>query len=48
MVCSTERQKTHSTNVFQKMLETSEGPKPNKTWVYIGSEFYNRSIKPWL
>ena len=26
----------------------SGGCKPNKIWVYKGSEFYNRSMKSWL
>ena len=35
------------TNGFQKILNESQ-PKPNKIWVDKGSEFYNRSIKPFL
>ena len=34
-------------NAFQKILKQSNH-KPNKTWADKGSEFYNRSIKPWL
>ena len=37
------------TNSFQKILDTSEGHKQNKTWVSDkGSDFYNRSMKSWL
>ena len=35
------------TNAFQKFLKESN-EKPNKIWVGKGSEFYNRSMKPWL
>ena len=35
------------TDAFQKILDKSKR-KPNKTWVNKGSEFYNRSMKPWL
>ena len=35
------------TNDFQKILRESNG-KTNKIWVDKGSEFYNKSIKPWL
>ena len=35
------------TNVFQNLLDESNR-KPNEIWVDKGSEFYNRSIKPWL
>ena len=35
------------TNAFQKMLDESKR-KPNKMWVDKGSEFYHRSMKPWL
>ena len=35
------------TMTFQEILDES-GCKPNKIWVYKGSEFYNRSIKSWL
>ena len=35
------------TNAFQKILEESNC-KPNKVWVGTGSEFYDRSMKPWL
>ena len=34
-------------NVCQKMLDKSDR-QPNLIWVDKGSEFYNRSIKPWL
>ena len=32
------------TNAFQKVLKESNR-KPNKIWVYKGSELYNRSMK---
>ena len=32
---------------FQKILRESNG-NTNKIWVDKGSEFYNKSIKPWL
>ena len=32
---------------FQKILNES-GHEQNKIWLDKGSEFYNRSIKPWL
>ena len=35
------------TNAFQKILDRSNH-KPDTIWVGKGSEFYNRSIKPWL
>ena len=35
------------TNAFQSILNDWKR-KPNKLWVDKGSEFYNRSIKPWL
>ena len=35
------------TNVFKNILDKS-GRKPNKIWMDKGSEFYNRSMKPWL
>ena len=35
------------TNAFQKILDESNR-KPNETWVDKGSEFHNRSMKPWL
>ena len=35
------------TNIFQKVLGESNCT-PNKTWVGVGSEFYNRSMKSWL
>ena len=35
------------TNTFQKIIDDSN-LKPNKIWVDKGSEFYNRSVKPWL
>ena len=31
---------------FQRILDDSKR-KPNKIWVYKGSEFYNRSMKSW-
>ena len=34
--------------VFQIILEQSNSRKPNKIWVYKGSEFYNASFKKWL
>ena len=34
-------------NTFQKLLDDSKR-KPNKIWIDKGSEFYNRSMKPWL
>ena len=34
-------------NTFQKIFDDSKR-KLNKIWVYIGSEFYNRSMKRWL
>ena len=38
---------TTITNAFEKILDES-GHKPNKIWVDIDSEFYNRSVKFWL
>ena len=35
------------TNAFQKLLGES-GHKPSKIWINKSSEFYNRSMKPWL
>ena len=35
------------TNAFQKILDESNC-KLNKIWVDKVSEFYNRSVKPWL
>ena len=35
------------TNAFQKILKESDH-KPNKIWVDLGSECYNRSMKSWL
>ena len=35
------------TNAFQNILDESN-LKPNKIWVYEGSEFYNRLMKPCL
>ena len=34
-------------DAFQKILKESDR-KPNKIWVYKGSEFYNNSFKKWL
>ena len=34
-------------NAFQEILDDSTR-KPNKIWIYIGSEFYNNSFKRWL
>ena len=34
-------------NEFQKILKESNR-KPNKIWIYKGSEFYNNSFKKWL
>ena len=34
-------------NAFQNILDNSKR-KPNKIWVYRGSEFYNKSFKKWL
>ena len=36
-----------TTNAFQKILDECNC-KPNKIWVDKSSEFYNRSMKPWL
>ena len=35
------------TNAFQKILDES-GCKPKKIWVNKRSNFYNKSMKPWL
>ena len=35
------------TNAFQ-IFSKEFNYKPNKVWVNKGSEFYSRSIKPWL
>ena len=35
------------TNAFQKILDESNR-KPNKIWVDMGIEFYNKSMKSWL
>ena len=35
------------TNTFQKILDEFNR-KPSKIWLNKDSEFYNRSIKPWL
>ena len=32
-------------NTFQKVLDESEGCKPNKKWIHEGSAFYNRFMK---
>ena len=34
-------------NVFRSILNSSKR-KPNKMWVDLGSEFYNKSFKKWL
>ena len=34
-------------NAFQKILYDSKR-KPNKIWIYKGSEFYNRLMQLWL
>ena len=34
-------------NAFQRTLDESNR-KPNKAWVDIGSECYNKSMKSWL
>ena len=34
-------------NAFQKILDSLKR-KPNKIWVYPGSEFYNNVFKKWL
>ena len=34
-------------NAFQSILNSSKR-RPNKIWVYQGSEFYNNSFKKWL
>ena len=34
-------------NAFQSILDSSKR-KPNKIWVYQGSELYNSSFKNWL
>ena len=36
-----------TTNGFQKNLDESNC-RPNKIWIYKGSECYNRSMKSWL
>ena len=42
-----KRQKSnYNTNAFQKMLKECNR-KPN-IWIDKGSEFYDRSMKPWL
>ena len=33
---------------ISKILNDSKSCKPNKTWVYKGSEFYNSYFKKWL
>ena len=35
------------TNAFQRILKESNR-KPNKIWIYKGTEFYNISVKKWL
>ena len=35
------------TNIFQNVLGESNRT-PNKTWVGVGGESYNRSMKSWL
>ena len=35
-------------NVFQKIVKKCNQRKPNKVWVYKGSEFYSNSFKRWL
>ena len=35
------------TNALEKILDKSNR-EPRKIWVDNGSEFYNRSMKPWL
>ena len=35
------------TNAFQKFLD-EPSCNPKKIWVDKGSDFYNRSMKPWL
>ena len=42
-----DKERITITNAFQKILDESNR-KPNKTWVYKGSVFYNRSMKSWL
>ena len=39
--------KNKITNVLKNILDKSRR-KPNKTWMDKGSEFYNRSMKPWM
>ena len=41
-----DKNATSIVNAFQKII--SEGRKPNKIWVYRGSEFYNNSFKDFL
>ena len=42
-----DKKGTRTTNVFQKILDESN-QKLNKIWVNKGSEFYNKSMKPFL
>ena len=42
-----DKKGTRTTNVFQKILDESN-QKLNKIWVDKGSEFYNKSMKPFL
>ena len=41
-----DKKGTSIVNTFQKII--SEGRKPNKKWVYQGSEFYNSSFKDFV
>ena len=48
MGCSFERSKMYyNYQCFSENLDESNC-KPNKIWLDKGSEFYNRSMKPWL
>ena len=42
-----DKKVTTITNPFQNILDVSNG-KPSKVWVEKDSEFYNRSMKPFL
>ena len=44
VVASKDQKGITITNVFQNILKES-GRKPNKIWVDLGSEFYNRLMK---
>ena len=44
VICLKDKNLIAGTNVFQKIFDESNC-KPNKMWVDISSEFYNRSMK---